>query len=303
MEKSKQYTDRVTTKDTVVYSDGRYTLGLKDGEPYFTAGGKRYTLTCHPYEPCLYITDEGGFMAAVHNSFEPLSVLEEFAAGGTVTSVTGFEYDAEDFCKMAEYAKDMGNINIDDAEKIFGNREKTKAATKAAVKGGLSSSPIVTEDPFYKIIAEYPDSVTDFCIVKDGMDYRGYQSHWRALKTACKKLFFDKDGVIWNYDVGNADGAEISIGEFLAAAAEGEKINYRGAFLHPPLGDCYTDSDFERINSVLFPGGTDGLEIYKWTTDWSEYFDDGHEWWGALCLTVYDKSLDRFIIILASATD
>lgn len=30
---------------------------------------------------------------------------------------------------------------------------------------------------------------------------------------------------------------------------------------------------------------------------------DGHERRGALCLTVYDKSIDRFVVILASATD
>ena len=63
------------------------------------------------------------------------------------------------------------------------------------------------------------------------------------------------------------------------------------------------DSDFDRVNAALFPNGTDGLEIYEWTTDWSEFFDDGHEWWGALCFTVYDKTLDRFAVIMASATD
>ncbi|MBO7519383.1 MAG: hypothetical protein J6T73_01275, partial [Clostridia bacterium] len=216
---------------------------------------------------------------------------------------TGFEYDAEDFCRMAEYAKDAGDINIDDAEKIFGNRRKIKTPEKPEVNDGLSSSSAVAEDPFYGIIAEYPDRVTDFCIVKENVGYRGYQSHWRALKSACKILFFDEGETIWDYDIGNADGAEISVSEFLAPAARGKKLNYRGAFLHPPFGDCYTDSDFERINAVLFPNGTDNLEIYKWTTDWSDYFDDGHEWWGALCLTVYDKSLDRFAVILASATD
>ncbi|MBR1842280.1 MAG: hypothetical protein IJ788_03280, partial [Oscillospiraceae bacterium] len=49
--------------------------------------------------------------------------------------------------------------------------------------------------------------------------------------------------------------------------------------------------------------GTDGLEVFEWTTDWSDYFDEGHEWWGALCFTVYDKTLDRFAVIMASATD
>ena len=57
------------------------------------------------------------------------------------------------------------------------------------------------------------------------------------------------------------------------------------------------------MNATLFPNGTDKLEVYEWTTDWSDYFDEGHEWWGALCLTVYDQTLERFVIIMASATD
>ncbi len=65
----------------------------------------------------------------------------------------------------------------------------------------------------------------------------------------------------------------------------------------------YTDADFDRLNAALFPKGTDGLEVYRWTTDWSNYFDDGHEWWGTLCLTVYDKRMGRYAVILASATD
>lgn len=31
--------------------------------------------------------------------------------------------------------------------------------------------------------------------------------------------------------------------------------------------------------------------------------DGGHEWRGALCYTVYDKKQNRFVVIMASATD
>ena len=91
--------------------------------------------------------------------------------------------------------------------------------------------------------------------------------------------------------------------KLFAPAREAEELNYRGAFLHPPHGCRYTDADFDRVNAALFLNGTDDLEVYRWTTDWSDYFDDGHEWWGTLCLTVYDKSTDRFAVLLASATD
>ena len=57
------------------------------------------------------------------------------------------------------------------------------------------------------------------------------------------------------------------------------------------------------MNAALFPNGIDGLEVFGWTTDWSDYFDEGHEWWGSLCLTVYDQTLGRFVIIMAAATD
>ena len=60
---------------------------------------------------------------------------------------------------------------------------------------------------------------------------------------------------------------------------------------------------YEANDVAFFPNGTGDLEVYEWTTDWSDCFDEGHEWWGALCLTVYDKTLDRFAVIMASATD
>ena len=61
--------------------------------------------------------------------------------------------------------------------------------------------------------------------------------------------------------------------------------------------------DFKKVNEVLFPNGTDKLDIYEWTTDWSEFFDDGHEWYGASCWSIYDHSMDRYVVMLVSATD
>ena len=61
--------------------------------------------------------------------------------------------------------------------------------------------------------------------------------------------------------------------------------------------------DFIRINKLLFPKGQEHLEIYDWSVEWSNFFDDGLEWWGAAAISIYDKLLDRYIIIFASATD
>ncbi len=303
--------------DEIVFRDQRFTLGRDDDTAYLLIADKKFRLTSHPYEPCLYITGEDGFMTVVHNAFVPEFVLDSFSKGETVTSITGREYDAKDFCEMAAYAAHMGDVNIDSVEKVFSGRPEKKSVADAYEPDGVTfretkndstgfvrpESGETPDDPFYDLIAEYPDSVVDFCIVKNNISHHGYSSHLCALATACEKLFTDGDESMWEYDVDKANGSQIRAQTLFAADDGTDNLNYRSAFLNPPNGNSYHETDFKRINAALFPNGTDGLEVYEWSTDWSDYFDDGHEWWGALCLTVYDRSLDRFVVILASATD
>lgn len=155
----------------------------------------------------------------------------------------------------------------------------------------------VKEDPFYRLLAEYPDLVVEYCIVNDAR-YRGLDSHRKALKFAYGIL-----GKEWEGNPDKAEGKCIAAEEMFSSHYRQGKLNYRKAFLYPPHQNSYNGEDFARVNAALFPNGTDKLEVYEWTTDWSDYFDDGHEWWGTLCLTVYDKTLDRVVVIMASATD
>ena len=166
------------------------------------------------------------------------------------------------------------------------------------------------DDTFYQLLARYPDIVCDYCLVntenqyaktKSVFPYRGVDSHRLALECAAHELFID--GREWTYNTKVAKCRKLSNKALFAPVNSDNWLNYRKAFLCPPHENSYTDNDFEGINAVLFPGGTESLEVYRWTTDWSEYFDEGHEWWGALCLTVYDKILGRFVVIMASATD
>ncbi len=158
-------------------------------------------------------------------------------------------------------------------------------------------APKTDGDPFYALLEKYTGVVVDYRIVKCER-YSGYESHRKALKTAFAEL-----GGEWNGDPGKAEGRMIDAAEMFSSDCRRGKLNYRKAFLYPPHNSGCTGKDFERVNAALFPNGTDGLEVYEWDTDWSDYFDDGNEWWGTLCLTVYDKTLDRFAVIMASATD
>ena len=296
-------------KAVVVYRDGSYTLGQQGDLPYLIVNGERLTLTCHPYEPCLYITDKSSGKTAVHNAFDPFDVLDAFSRGETITSITGREYDARDFCRMVEYAAGMGDIGINDAEVVFGTNKKREETAKKN-KEKHSDEPfhpettrVIYDDPAYDVINEYPDRAVEYCLVKNEHIARGRNAHWYALVWASRVLFFDGEKQLYGYDCGGAEGKQITADALFAAANEKRGTNYRGAFLYPPHGGWLGNTDFDGVNAALFPNGTDGLEVFEWTTDWSEYFDDGHEWWGALCFTVYDKTLDRFAVIMASATD
>ncbi|MBQ9911273.1 MAG: hypothetical protein IJM50_07225 [Lachnospiraceae bacterium] len=83
----------------------------------------------------------------------------------------------------------------------------------------------------------------------------------------------------------------------------GTTVPYWYALMEPVHGRRNRPEDFKEVNNALFPNGTEALEIYEWTTDWSDFFDDGHEWYGACCWTVYDGTMNRYAVMLVSATD
>ena len=191
-----------------------------------------------------------------------------------------------------------------------GRKDLVYAIVRETLAHYRDTGAVFTDDAFYRLLAAYSDIVCDYCLINaehpyaqtSGVfPYRGADSHRLALACAARELF--ADGKEWAYDMKGARRRKLSGKALFAPVGSDQWLNYRKAFLCPPHGNSYTDGDFERVNAVLFPGGADGLEAYRWTTDWSEYFDEGHEWWGALCLTVYDKTLDRFVVVMASATD
>jgi hypothetical protein len=83
---------------------------------------------------------------------------------------------------------------------------------------------------------------------------------------------------------------------------------YTDAFLRPPypFGGSLTNfeigSFFLEFNSTIL-GDLDTMLIYEWSTEFSDYFEDGKEWWGSFFWTVYNAEKDWFVSILASTTD
>ncbi len=98
--------EQVCGKDDAVYRDERFVLLQKDGTAYLIIEGKEYELSCQPYEPCTYIKENGSLISSIHNAFDPCRAIEAFAKGESVRAITGKVYNAEEFCRMIEYAAD-----------------------------------------------------------------------------------------------------------------------------------------------------------------------------------------------------
>ena len=187
----------------------------------------------------------------------------------------------------------------------------------------------IDNDAFYEFIKQYdPDSeyhlvgAVDYHLLCGDNPYEGIKSHREALRQVFDWL--DRmDSLI--YDIDKAQPSPLDPQEFFYCPnivktdyygnvfydAEwkpddeniGTTVPYWYALMEPVYGRRNRPEDFKKVNEVLFPNGTDKLDIYEWTTDWSDFFDDGHEWYGACCWSIYDKTLNRYVVMLVSATD
>ena len=86
------------------------------------------------------------------------------------------------------------------------------------------------------------------------------------------------------------------------AFSKPDPITYWFAFLEPPHGNAYLKKDFIEFNELLFPN-KNHCEVYRWNDKFSNYFDEGKEWWGAGLWSIYDCIDKTMVVIGASLTD
>ena len=192
-------------------------------------------------------------------------------------------------------------------------------------------------DAEYHLVGE-----VDYHLLRDDRPYEGLLSHRKALISVFDRLVEESienqenarkmlgDDVAdrlhpWTYDIDKAQSTPLTPRTFFYCPniiktdyygnvrydAEwepnddnfGTTVPYWYALMEPVYGRHNKPEDFKKVNEVLFPNGTDSLDIYEWTTDWSDLFEAGHEWYGACCWSVYDKTMDRYVVMLVSATD
>jgi hypothetical protein len=88
--------------------------------------------------------------------------------------------------------------------------------------------------------------------------------------------------------------------------AERFLADYWYAFSNPPYplrcGEEPAEDLFRRVNELLF-GELARWSIRRWSTDWSDYFTYGLDWWGAFLWTLVREDGARARWVGASTTD
>lgn len=182
---------------------------------------------------------------------------------------------------------------------IFMKKEDTKTDSyenhkDIAIAGMLRIRNLICETTFRSVAnSSLPELAKGIEMIKNG--YWPYfmveinQNKMSAEKIKCSRFWEDED----YYLKYNSDGSDYGYG----------RTGYKKAFFSAIHGDP-SQKAFNIINDkYLLPFNDDNLEIYSWNDEWSNYFDDGKEYWGTFYWTIYNKEKDMYIVIAGSATD
>ena len=181
----------------------------------------------------------------------------------------------------------------------------------------------LTDDPVYRMLAEqYPDVLLDYVLLAaDGVptDKAGNQA---AVIAALHAL--DNRDRVGNLLVhppmtvqpekmnGYAESPETLFSYAASGRCGGRsrispppwEMSYWEAYVSEPYPHSYGKAGFEAINAVLFPvQHRSQLRVYRWSGDFSNYFEQGKELFGTMLLSVSDPVLSRYVIIGSSLTD
>ncbi|MCM1314479.1 MAG: hypothetical protein NC040_05750 [Muribaculaceae bacterium] len=173
----------------------------------------------------------------------------------------------------------------------------------------------LTDDIFYEYIKKYDELSLDYVILSDDGEYYGETSHKKAVINAISVINSRKR--IGNQYYKKSPEFYVDENKMICRKCSNEnffeitpkkigytEISYCDAFLYCTPYRIYSGKEFEKINHVLFPEYfRKNLEIYQWNDDFSDYFNDGKECFGAAMWSIYDKNMCRFIIIGTSVTD
>ena len=133
-------------------------------------------------------------------------------------------------------------------------------------------------------------------------DFKSMKPILRGFKSLNNLFYFDSKEI--NENIVNVRDLKI----FKNERSNLSTFGFTQAFLNPVHGFRVSNNIFETgqyfldFCNYLF-SDLNKIEVFKWNTDCSNYFDDGKEFWGTHFWTVYNPKRGYYIGITASDTD
>lgn len=75
--------------------------------------GIAYSVSYHPYEPCLYLYEGGRLVLTLHNAFTTQALIAAFAEGSALDGMDGILYDEDIIAVTLAAALDSGRGDMD----------------------------------------------------------------------------------------------------------------------------------------------------------------------------------------------
>nr|WP_288497880.1 hypothetical protein [uncultured Pseudomonas sp.] len=133
---------------------------------------------------------------------------------------------------------------------------------------------------------------------------------WQQKQIAQDARYANHRWPEWTADLGQARSQPLTNDAIRELASENGLLcrNFR----NPPYGTPLQVADFREWLHMLRLYPDEQLQVFDWVGDahedpqrsaWSDYFDDGKEWWGIWCLTLYNPRRRTLSALAASATD
>jgi hypothetical protein len=190
-------------------------------------------------------------------------------------------------------------------------REITPSGLLASVLARLAEGGVVVDymlfapdgasaslDAVHRDAAASGMAVMDAHLTAINEERRCRWNRWRGRDPSDMSFYTERPAHRLLFDITKAAATEEPLEVFLK--------DYWHAFSDAPHGQQIVEPElserFEEVNHLLF-GDLSVWSIRRWSTDWSNYFNAGLEWWGAFLWTLVSPDRLRAVWVGASTTD
>ena len=96
-----------------IYQDDEFEFGKEEGTYVLLFNGNAYCLASNIYEPCLFVKCPENKMISIHNAFAIDEILSAIRDNGSISMMSGNEYDVKGIFSLIKKAIEINKTDVD----------------------------------------------------------------------------------------------------------------------------------------------------------------------------------------------